>query len=84
MQRLEKLDTSTIKQEVGNILNKNMSYRKLNSIAFYFWQNKSRTCSKLRTTQKREKVDKLCVLSNVGDIIFYENCLHKYDSLDEL
>lgn len=25
MQRLEKLDTSTIKQEVGNILNKNLA-----------------------------------------------------------
>lgn len=61
-----------------------MSYRKLNSIAFYFWQNKSRTCSKLRTAQKKEKVDKLWALSNVDDIIFYENCLHKYGSLDEL
>ena len=27
MQRLERPDTSTIRQEVGNILNKKMSYR---------------------------------------------------------
>mgnify|MGYP004514605519 CR=1 FL=1 len=34
MQRLEKLDTSTIKQEVGNILNKNLAIGRKDSIAF--------------------------------------------------
>ena len=40
MQRLEKLDTSTIKQEIGNILNKNLAIGRKNSIAFNFSQIK--------------------------------------------
>lgn len=49
MQRLERPDTSTIRQEVGNILN---SYH--NDSFFKFWLNKNRTFSELRTIQKRK------------------------------
>lgn len=55
MQRLEKLDTSTIKQEVGNILN---SYH--NDSFFKFWLNKNRTFPELRTTQKRKTRQIMC------------------------
>ncbi len=40
MQRLEKLDSSIIKPEVGNILNKNELLGIKNSIAFNFGQIK--------------------------------------------
>lgn len=40
MQRLERLDISTIKQEVGNILNKKRAIGRKNSIAFNFSQIK--------------------------------------------
>ena len=32
---------------------------------------------------KREKIDRLCNLPNVQDIIFYEVYLHNYGSIDE-
>lgn len=40
MQRLEKPDTSTIRQEAGNILNKNLAIGYENSIAFLILSNK--------------------------------------------
>ena len=40
MQRLERLDISTIKQEVGNILNKKRAIGRKNLIAFNFDQIK--------------------------------------------
>ena len=33
--------------------------------------------------KKREKIDKLCALSNAEDIIFYEIYLHRYGSIEE-
>lgn len=41
MQRLEKQDSLTIRQEAGNTLNKNLAIGRKNSIAFKFWPNKN-------------------------------------------